>query len=124
MTRCSVRLVTERKRAGAAKILDSRESHPFAVVNLLLFTAPLGDPVLEIVYFILIIMIYDFVYTIFSTNQLALFSEMFKTEQKRSRANTTRNVLLIVGVLLGAVLPTMIVKPMVQTLITAGSCLE
>nr|MDO8087348.1 MFS transporter [Candidatus Sigynarchaeum springense] len=86
---------------------------PFGIVNLLLFTAPIGNETLAIIYFLFIIMLYDLVYTIFSTNQLSLFPEMFKTEKKRSQANMIRNLQLVLGVLLGAVLPTIIVKPMV-----------
>lgn len=87
---------------------------PFALANVFLFTPPgrLASDVGNAVYMILIIMVYDLVYTIFSTQQLALFPEMFKTEASRGRANLYKNVLTIVGVLVGFVLPTVLINPM------------
>ncbi len=73
----------------------------------------MGDATLATIYFFVIIMVYDLVYTIFSTNQLALFPEMFKTEKKRSQANMFKNILTIVGLLLGTALPTAIIDPMI-----------
>ncbi len=89
---------------------------PFALVNLFLFTPPLAaDEMTKLNYMIIVIMIYDFVYTLFSLNQVAMFSEMFKTEKKRSQANLYKNILTIVGIIFGFVLPTIIIKPMVPT---------
>lgn len=86
---------------------------PFAVVNLLLFTAPItADPMVKFAYMLVIIMVYDLFYTIFATNHLSLFPEMFKTEQKRSKANAIKNTMVIVGVLIGFVLPTIIISPL------------
>ena len=54
-------------------------------------------------------MLYDLFYTIFSTNQLALFPEMFKTEKERSRANMWKNIMTIIGILIGFVMPTLFI---------------
>nr|MDO8087349.1 MFS transporter [Candidatus Sigynarchaeum springense] len=84
---------------------------PFGIVNLLLFMAPIAaDPMVKFSYMLVVIMVYDLFYTIFSTNHLALFPEMFKTEQKRSKANAIKNTMTIVGVLIGFVLPTVIIS--------------
>ncbi|NMC07257.1 MAG: MFS transporter [Candidatus Lokiarchaeota archaeon] len=84
---------------------------PFALVNLFLFTAPISaDEATKFVYMLVIIMIYDLFYTIFATNHLSLFPEMFKTEQMRSRANAIKNTMVIVGVLIGFVLPTVLIS--------------
>ncbi len=62
---------------------------PFALVNLFLFTPPLAaDEMTKAIYFVLIVMIYDFAYTMFSINQVSMFSEMFKTEKKRIRISS------------------------------------
>jgi GPH family glycoside/pentoside/hexuronide:cation symporter len=68
-------------------------------------------------------MLYDLFYTIFSTNQLALFPEMFKTEKERSRANMWKNILTIVGVLIGFVLPTVFIQNLAPNL-PPGATLE
>ena len=91
---------------------------PFALINIFLFTPPkfwgIG-PTSEIVngiYMIFIIMLYDLIYTVFSINQLSLFPEMFKNEKARGRANKFKNLLTIVGLLIGFVVPTLIINPM------------
>ncbi|MHA1338990.1 MAG: MFS transporter [Promethearchaeota archaeon] len=86
---------------------------PFGIINLLLFTPPIHSETVSIVYMIIIIMLYDLVYTMFSSNQTALFPEMFETEKERSKANMYKNILTIIGVLLGFVLPTAIISPLV-----------
>ncbi len=85
---------------------------PFALINLFLFTPPLAaDEMGKATYMIIVIMVYDFFYTLFSLNQVAMFSEMFKTEKKRSQANMYKNILTIVGIIFGFVLPTVIISP-------------
>ncbi len=92
---------------------------PFALVNAALFFPPRFWPIpitsdaANIAYMIGIIMLYDLFYTIFSANQLALFPEMFKSEYERARANKYKNIMTIVGVLLGFVLPTVLINPIV-----------
>ncbi|OLS13088.1 MAG: major facilitator superfamily transporter [Promethearchaeota archaeon CR_4] len=106
-----------RTRWGRRKFWILVSIVPFALVNFLLFTSPMGDPLgdhlVETIYFLVIIIVYDLVYTVFSTNQLALFPEMFKTEQQRSRANVFKNILTIVGLLLGTALPVALIDPMI-----------
>ena len=92
---------------------------PFALVNIVLFTPPmfwglgLDSQLVNGLYMVFIIMLYDLVYTIFSINQLALFPEMFNSEKARSRGNKYKNILTIVGLLIGFVVPTLIINPMV-----------
>jgi GPH family glycoside/pentoside/hexuronide:cation symporter len=89
---------------------------PFAIVNLLLFTPPIGAGVTASAwYMFVIIMVYDLFYTIYETNHLSLFPEMFKTEKKRSQANMYKNAMVIFGVILGFVVPTIIISPIVPT---------
>ena len=97
---------------------------PFALINIFLFTPPkfwgIG-PTSEIVngiYMIVIIMLYDLIYTVFSINQLSLFPEMFKNEKERGRANKYKNLLTIVGLLIGFVVPTLIINPMAPVIDT------
>jgi glycoside/pentoside/hexuronide:cation symporter, GPH family len=94
---------------------------PLAVVQFLLFTPIRTDITASAIYFFVIIMIYDLFYTIFSTNQTSMFPEMFKTEQKRSQANMYKNILTVVGVLVGLVLPTALISPMAPTPTTPPS---
>ena len=97
---------------------------PFALINIFLFTPPkfwgIG-PTTEIangIYMIVIIMLYDLIYTVFSINQLSLFPEMFKDEKARGRANKYKNLLTILGLLIGFVVPTLLINPMVPNVDT------
>ena len=90
---------------------------PFGLINIFLFTPPYfwtnnASDIANAIYMILIIMAYDLVYSIFSVNQLALFSEMFKTEEERGEGNMWKSILTIVGVIIGFVLPTIFINPM------------
>lgn len=88
---------------------------PFGLINYLLFVVPNSSENVQFAYMIIIIMMYDLFYTMFSSNQTALFAEMFKTELDRSRANLFKNIMTILGVILGSVLPTVIISPMAPT---------
>ncbi|MHA1719706.1 MAG: MFS transporter [Promethearchaeota archaeon] len=89
---------------------------PFGLMNIFIFTAPTnGDQITLFIYMIIIISLYDSVYTIFSVNQLAVYSEMFKTDAARGRANMWRGVFTIFGLLIGFVLPTIFISPLAPT---------
>ncbi|MHA1869305.1 MAG: MFS transporter [Promethearchaeota archaeon] len=89
---------------------------PFGLINIFLFIYPhTSNEFLVGAYMIIIIMLYDLFYTMFSSMQTALFPEMFKDETERGRANKIKNILTIVGVLLGFVLPTLLISPMAPT---------
>ncbi|UYP47634.1 hypothetical protein NEF87_003919 [Candidatus Lokiarchaeum ossiferum] len=94
---------------------------PFGLINIFLFTPPMfwsnsiDSPLWNTVYMIVIIMLYDLFYTVFSSNQLALFPEMFKTDKARARANKFKNIMTIVGLLLGFVFPTVLIANLVPT---------
>ncbi len=103
---------------------------PFALINIFLFTPPkfwgmgLNSELVNGIYMIVIIMLYDLIYTIFSINQLSLFPEMFKNEKARGRANKYKNLLTIVGLLIGFVVPTLIINPMVPDVDTLAARTE
>ena len=89
---------------------------PYGLLNIFIFTAPIdGSQKAIFIYMIVIIALYDSVYTIFSVNQLAVFSEMFKTDAARGRANMWRGVFTIFGLLIGFVLPTIFINPLAPT---------
>ncbi len=87
---------------------------PFGLSNIFLFTVGVTWGYwVKFAYMLFIIMAYDTIYTIFSCNELALFSDMFESEEERGYANMWKSVLVIVGVIIGFVLPTIFIKPMV-----------
>lgn len=88
---------------------------PFGLINLFIFTPPGNSDMINTIYMIVIIMLYDLFYTIFSSQQTSLFPEMFKNQKERGRANKIKNLLTILGLLLGFVLPTILISPMAPT---------
>src|SRR6056297_2240656 len=90
---------------------------PFSLINWLLFTPPgYGQSdTSNIIYMIIIIMLYDLFYTMFSIQEFAIFPEMFPNKKKRERAATIKAVMTIVGIIIGFVLPTFLIVPLVPT---------
>ena len=97
---------------------------PFALVNILMFTPPAiwpGDGAwlqtqgANVAWMLFSIGLYDLFYTMFSISQTSLFSEMFKTEKERGRANKFKNILTIVGLLIGFVIPTILIPTLAPT---------
>ncbi|MFX0187192.1 MAG: MFS transporter [Candidatus Hodarchaeota archaeon] len=86
---------------------------PLGVIMILLFTPPLvigiKDEIANFIYFIIIIIIFELFYTMFSLNLTSLFPEVFITEEERTAANNIRQGLLIIGLLFAFVLPGLII---------------
>lgn len=91
---------------------------PFGLTNIFMFYPPqfwpveIDSPIINVIYMIVLICLYDLFYSMFSANQTALFPEMFKSEKERGRANRIKNTMTIVGVLVGFALPSFLIQPM------------
>jgi GPH family glycoside/pentoside/hexuronide:cation symporter len=83
---------------------------PLAIMTVLLFTAPRGDPVASFVYFICVLFAFDGVYSMFNVNYNSLFGEMFVSVKDRSEVGRLRGILVIVALILAFVLPTIIIE--------------
>jgi GPH family glycoside/pentoside/hexuronide:cation symporter len=83
---------------------------PLALMMIFLFTVPLD---IKFAYFIIIIMVFEFVYTLFDVNVKALFPEMWPNEEERASANLILRGLTVVAILIAMVLPTIIITPLV-----------
>jgi len=84
---------------------------PLVVVFALVWTPPfnvLTTVAWRMVYFFLIIAIFDTLYTIVILNWSALFPEMFKTQKERTDISAVRLVFSIIGNILGVALPPLL----------------
>lgn len=79
---------------------------PLLVVNILLWTPPLGNDTAIFFYFLIIIVIWDFFYTMWSLNQTALFPEMFRSLDSRAKANTWIQFFQILSLMIAFLLPS------------------
>ena len=82
---------------------------PLAAIMILLFT-PIGTEEISIfIYFFIIINLFDFIYTMYSLNRTSLFPEMFRDNFQRSRVGSYRRIIMIVGLIIAFVLPTILI---------------
>jgi GPH family glycoside/pentoside/hexuronide:cation symporter len=83
---------------------------PLSLMMIFLFTVP---PQIEFIYFVVIIFLFEFIYTVFDVNVNAIFPEMFPTEQERATTNMFIKGLTLIAVILASVVPTLIISPLV-----------
>lgn len=81
--------------------------YPLLIVNILLWTPPIAASQLVIfLYFLIIIIIWEFFYTMWSVNQTALFPEMFRDHEQRIKANTIIQFFQIISLMIAFILPS------------------
>ena len=80
---------------------------------ILVWTPPPGSITIEIVYFMIIINIFDFFYTMYSLNQTSLFPEMFVDLDQRAKANNFVQIFNIIGLLFAALIPSFFISEQV-----------
>jgi len=83
---------------------------PLAIVMILLFTPPVSfgitDQLTNFIYFLIIIIIFEFFYTMFDVNLISLFPELFITEEERTKANAVRMSVYLITLIITLALPT------------------
>ena len=86
---------------------------PLAITMILLLIVPFATEakMVEFIYFIIIIILFEFFYTMFDVNVNAIFPEMFPTEKKRAQANILVKGFTVLAVILAA-LPTLLLTPL------------
>ena len=82
---------------------------PLGIIMFLLFTPPLpigvANQLGNFAYFMIIIILFEFFYTMYSLNATSLFPETFLSRDNRIKANNVRQVFLILGLFIAFILP-------------------
>ncbi len=82
---------------------------PLGIIMFLLFTPPLPIGVANqsgnFAYFLIIIILFEFFYTMYALNATSLFPETFLSNEDRIKANNVRQVFLILGLFIAFILP-------------------
>jgi len=82
---------------------------PLALVMFFLFTPPFPigteNEIANFVYFLIIIIIFELIFTMYDLNYTALFPELFITLDERTKANNLRQAFAIIGLIMAFVLP-------------------
>ncbi|MBD5785992.1 MFS transporter [Cellulosimicrobium terreum] len=74
---------------------------PLVVAFVLVWTPPDVSPTALVVWFLLVVAVYDVAYVVVVLNISALFPEIFRTTAERARGNAPRQVFGLVGMILG-----------------------
>ncbi|MFX1338839.1 MAG: MFS transporter [Promethearchaeota archaeon] len=86
---------------------------PLSFIMIILFAVPIGNLTVSFIYFIITIMTFELIYTMFSVNVNAIFPEMFPTEEERAKTNIFIKGLTIMAVICASLIPTLIISPIV-----------
>lgn len=82
---------------------------PLLVINVLLWTPPLEPKGLTFAYFLIIIIVWELFYTMYSLNQTSLFPEMFRDLDQRAKANTSIQFFQVISLLIAFILPALFI---------------
>jgi GPH family glycoside/pentoside/hexuronide:cation symporter len=86
---------------------------PIAIIFFLLFTPPItigiNDPLINFIYFIVIIIVFELFFTMYDINLIAIFPEVFITMEERTKANNIRQSLAIIGLIIAFIMPTLFI---------------
>jgi GPH family glycoside/pentoside/hexuronide:cation symporter len=85
---------------------------PLCVMVILMFYVPFNtsDKMLEFIYFLSTIVIFEFFYTMFDVNVNALFPEMFPNEKQRAATNLFIKGLTVVALILSSLIPMILIS--------------
>ncbi|MHA1268903.1 MAG: MFS transporter [Candidatus Helarchaeota archaeon] len=103
------------KKFGKRRFYITIAFVPLCLMMIFLFTAPLMSDFINFVYFILIIIINEGIYTLYSVNVNALFPEMFPTEKQRASVNMYVKGFTVFALIFATVVPTFVITPLVPS---------
>jgi GPH family glycoside/pentoside/hexuronide:cation symporter len=86
---------------------------PTCILIILLWTAPLDNPIVGFIYFIIVINLFDTFYTAYSLNQTSLFPEMYQDLEQRAKANNFVAIFNVIGLLFAALLPSFFIEELI-----------
>jgi GPH family glycoside/pentoside/hexuronide:cation symporter len=101
-----------KKKWGKRKYFMIISIVPLALMMILLFTVPRGDEFVEFFYFLVVIFVFEFFYTLFDVNVNAVFPEMFPTEKQRAETNVFVKGFTVLGIIFAS-LPMILLQPLV-----------
>ncbi len=86
---------------------------PLALMMIFLFTAPYSTEIINFLYFLFIILLFEGIYTLYSVNVNAIFPEMFPNEKERATTNLFVKGFTIVALIFSFLLPTIVIPQLV-----------
>ncbi|MFX0040908.1 MAG: MFS transporter [Promethearchaeota archaeon] len=87
---------------------------PIALIMILLFTPPImwgtDNVIANYVYFLFIIIIFEFFFTMYDINFTSLYPEIFLTKEERTKGNNVRQLFAIFGLIAAFIMPSMFIS--------------
>jgi GPH family glycoside/pentoside/hexuronide:cation symporter len=80
--------------------------YPLLIINILLWTPPTDSQLNTFLYFLVIIILWEFFYTMWSLNQTSLFPEIFVNLEQRVKANTIIQFFQVISLIIAFILPS------------------
>jgi GPH family glycoside/pentoside/hexuronide:cation symporter len=86
---------------------------PLCILMILIWTPPTGNDIFTFVYLVIILIVFDLVFTTYTVNFNGLWPEMFLTMEDRSSLGIWRNIFTVLGVGFAFLLPEIIIGDVV-----------
>ncbi len=87
---------------------------PLCVIMVLLWTPPLYSYLNKFMYFFIIIIIFEFFYTMFAVNRVSLFPEIYQNLTHRAKAIIIRHIFTVFALIFAVILPTIIIPDLID----------
>jgi len=79
---------------------------PLLFINIFLWTPPTASQEIIFIYFLVIIVVWELFYTMWSLNQTSLFPELFRDLNQRAKANTIIQFFQIISLMIAFIFPS------------------
>ena len=95
-------------------------SIPLCVIMILLWTPVTTNNFTAFLYFLIIIILFDTIYTMYSINQTSLFPEMFQSLEIRSKVNSIRQIFSVIALIFAFIMPSFFIKDYTDVTYASG----
>ena len=87
---------------------------PLCLLMIFIWTPPIGNDVLTFIYYVLILVIFDLVFTTYTVNFNGLWPEMFLTDEDRASVGIWRSIFTILGLIFAFLLPEVFIGDIIS----------
>ena len=85
---------------------------PLSLICFFLWTPPMTTDLMNFIYFMVVLFLFDTFFTMYSLNHVSLFPEMFIQEEERAEVNVMRMFIAIIALIVVFLTPSMIIEDM------------
>jgi len=78
---------------------------PMIIIEIIIWIPPIGDNFITFIYLLIMLMGFDTFYTMIAIPYESLFPEIYTSEEKRAEANTNRQFIGMIGLILAFLIP-------------------